>query len=73
MVKNDDTISLRIASSDKYNTKVTTNLIVLNKIIPWTITTKEQDPISEKYNISDEDMQDVQKIFDNMVQMYSDE
>lgn len=73
MVKNGDTISIGMVSSDKYNTKVISNLIVLNKIIPWSILTKPQDPISEKYNISDEDMEDVQKIFDNMVQMYSDE
>lgn len=72
-VKNDDTLSIRMTSSDEYGKKVISNLIILNKVIPWTIETREQDPTAKKYDISDEDKESVDKIFDTMMTMYADE
>jgi hypothetical protein len=62
-----------MTSSDEYGKKVISNLIILNKVIPWTIETREQDPTAKKYDISDEDKESVDKIFDTMMTMYADE
>lgn len=72
-VKNGDTLSIRMTSSNDYDKKVVSNLIILSKVIPWTIKTKAQNPTAKKYDISDEDMESVDKIFDTMMTMYVDE
>lgn len=71
-VKNWDVIQIRMQSSDKFETKVTSNLILANRIIPRSITTKGWDPILMKYNISDRDKVAVDKIFASMKTMYKD-
>jgi hypothetical protein len=62
-----------MTSSNDYDKKVVSNLIILSKVIPWTIKTKAQNPTAKKYDISDEDMESVDKIFDTMMTMYVDE
>lgn len=68
-----DSLSIRMQSSDSYDTKTVAQLILFNKVIPRTITTKEQNPIAKKYNISEEEIESVQKIFNSMINMYNDE
>lgn len=73
MVVSGDALSIRMQSSNEYDKKVVSELIIFNRIIPRSITTKWQSETSEKYKISDEDAEAVKKIFDAMINMYSDE
>ncbi len=67
-VENDDLLYLKIRSSTAYNTIVTWTLVIANRQLPFTVKTKSS-PIAG-CTLSDEDRDDIQMIFDTLVDNY---